>query len=133
MVEYARACVFRYHRCLHVYEKNSRQKKWSFASPKRATECTVGVLGLGQLGLAIASDLISDGFRVIGWSSTPKLLEGLESKVGDAGLAELAQDVDILVNVLPLTPKTKGILSASLFSRFTRPVRLINRPGRAPR
>ncbi|EPL15550.1 glyoxylate/hydroxypyruvate reductase A [Pseudomonas sp. CF161] len=126
MVEYARACVFRYHRELHRYEQDSRQRRWSFNPPVRAAQRCIGVLGLGRLGMAISSALIADGFEVKGWSNTSKDIAGLQSLTGETGLDALVGQVDILINVLPLTAQTSGILNQSLFARFSRPVQLIN-------
>jgi len=41
-------------------------------------------------------------------------------------LEELAANVDMLINVLPLTPATHGVLNFRLFECFKRPVQLIN-------
>ncbi|RAI64860.1 glyoxylate/hydroxypyruvate reductase A [Pseudomonas fluorescens] len=126
MVDYARATVFRYHRSLHRYEQDSRAHRWSFQPPLAASACTIGVLGLGELGQAIAGSLLADGFRVLGWSRSEKTIQGIPSFCGERGLAQIAAQVDILINVLPLTEYTQGILNNRLFSHFSRPVKLIN-------
>lgn len=126
MVEYARATVMRYHRSLHRYEQDARERRWHFRPPVPAGQRRIGILGLGQLGLAVAQALAADGFRVLGWSSSAKTQAGLESFSGEQGLADLAGQVDILINVLPLTPATRGILDRALFARFGHPVQLIN-------
>jgi len=126
MVEYARAAVLRYHRNLHLFEQHSRQRIWQFATPLLAQQRTIGVLGLGELGSAIALALASDGFKVQGFSRSPKKLQGVICHSGEQGLYRLAAEVDMLINVLPLTPETQGVLNSQLFKRFTQPVFLIN-------
>lgn len=126
MVEYARAAVFRYHRAFDQYERDSRAHRWSFQPPVLAADRTVGVLGLGELGQAIAKALCADGFNVLGWSRSEKAIKGVKSFSGESGLADMAAQIDILLNVLPLTDATRGLLGKRLFERFSRPVQLIN-------
>jgi len=126
MVEYARAAVFRYHRALHRFEQHSRQRLWQFETPLLAQQRCIGVLGLGELGSAIAQALAKDGFNVQGFSRNPKTLPSIACYSGEQGLYQLAGQVDMLINVLPLTPKTDGLLNRQLFSCFNQPVFLIN-------
>ncbi|MGH8384260.1 MAG: 2-hydroxyacid dehydrogenase [Pseudomonas sp.] len=126
MVEYARAAVFRYHRALDQYERDSRAHRWSFQPPVLAANRTIGVLGLGELGQAVAQALCADGFNVLGWSRSEKAIHGVECFSGESGLADMTAKIDILINVLPLTEATRGILDRRLFERFSRPVQLIN-------
>ncbi|MDB5851694.1 MAG: D-isomer specific 2-hydroxyacid dehydrogenase, binding domain protein [Rhodoferax sp.] len=125
MVEYAKAAVFRCHRNFDVFERHGRLEHWQYVAPRLARDTTVGVLGLGELGSAIATVLRDEGFEVHGWSRSLKPLAGITSHSGSNGLAELARRCAILVNVLPLTPETEGILSRSLFAQC-QGTRLIN-------
>lgn len=125
MVEYAKAAVFRCHRNFDVFERHGRSECWQYVAPKLARDTTVGVLGLGELGSAIATALQQEGFEVHGWSRTLKSLPGVSSHSGSNGLNELARGCRILVNVLPLTPQTEGILSRTLFAECNG-TRLIN-------
>lgn len=126
MVEYAKASVFRYHRKFHEFERNSREHRWHWSPPKLASECVIGLLGLGRLGEAIARALREEGFDVHGWSITPKQLPGVKAHIGATGLNQLMAVSDIVINVLPLTESTRFILSASLFKLARKPVCLIN-------
>ncbi|WP_108217581.1 NAD(P)-dependent oxidoreductase [Pseudomonas sp. GV085] len=69
------------HRELHLLEKNSRLHRWQFRPPIRARERTIGVLGLVNLGKAIAEALAGDGFQVLGWSITSKSLPNITSYI----------------------------------------------------
>lgn len=125
MVEYAKAAVFRYHRNFDVFEQESRLGTWRFMPPNLAEQTSVGVLGLGELGGAIATALKQDGFDVHGWSRTRKQLPGICCHIGNDGLEAVARRSSILINVLPLTSDTGGILSRKLFDQC-RGARLIN-------
>jgi glyoxylate/hydroxypyruvate reductase A len=89
-----------------------------------AAEVRVGVLGLGVLGADAAQKLSTIGFDVAGWSRTPRELEGTACFHGDAGLEAMLARTDILVALLPLTPQTRGILDAVLFSKLAQDGRL---------
>ncbi|MEM1122043.1 MAG: NAD(P)-dependent oxidoreductase, partial [Bacteroidota bacterium] len=65
-------------------------------------------------------------FRVQGWSNSPKNLTGVRSFTGEADLPFLLKDTDVLVNLLPLTPATEGILNRHLFQQLPPTAYLIN-------
>jgi len=121
-LHYARAAVFRYHRALHRFEQHSRQRLWQFETPLLAQQRCIGVLGLGELGSAIAQALAKDGFNVQGFSRNPKILPSITCHSGEQGLYRLAGEVDMLINVLPLTAETEGVLNRQLFNAFNKAV-----------
>jgi glyoxylate/hydroxypyruvate reductase A len=77
-------------------------------------------MGLGVLGGAAAAALRRIGFRVAGWSRTPKELAGIETFHGNAGLDAFLRRTEILACLLPATPATRGILSLDLLRRLKR-------------
>lgn len=129
MVAYAKAAVYRYHRRFHRYERDSRASRWQFEHPRLNAQTAVGVLGLGELGSAVASGLDADGFEVHGWSRSPRSVAGVRTHAGSEGLAQMAGAVDILVNLLPLTADTQGVLSSALFAQM-RPGAFVVNMGR---
>jgi glyoxylate/hydroxypyruvate reductase len=126
MVDYAKTAVYRYHRRFHVFERQSRERRWRYIPPALTGDTSVGVLGLGELGSEIAAALRSEGFTVHGWSRTAKRLDGVQTYTGPAGLVSLAGKCDIILNILPLTDETRYILSRELFGHFKRGACLIN-------
>ncbi len=108
-------------RQLRRYERQQREKLWTDdeAQPK-ASDVQVGVLGLGVLGMDAATKLKTLGFRVAGWSRTPKRVEGVETFHGPEGLARLLAQIDMLVVLLPLTPATRGTLNANIVAQLKR-------------
>ncbi len=83
-----------------------------------ARDTRVSVLGLGELGSAVATRLQANGFRVNGWARTPKLLTGVNVFAGEGQLDALLAQTDILVNLLPDTLATRGILGRKLFAKL---------------
>jgi glyoxylate/hydroxypyruvate reductase A len=61
-----------------------------------------------------------------GWSASPKTIAGMQTFAGDAELPAFLAGCDILVCLLPLTPRTTGILGAETFAALPRGARLLN-------
>jgi glyoxylate/hydroxypyruvate reductase A len=119
MTDYVVAQVTMHQRLATRYKRDQAARRWQQHYPPAASETNVGVMGLGQLGTDAVEKLRALGFAVLGWSRTPKQVEGVRTFVGkelDAFLAE----TDILVCLLPLTPDTTGILSYQLFRKLRR-------------
>lgn len=115
MVEYALAQVLFFHRDLDLYEERQRRAEWRLVMPKTAAERTVGVMGLGAIGRAVARGLADAGFRVRGWSRSKHVIEGIDTFAGAAERVPFLGGCEFLVCVLPLTRETEGILNAELF------------------
>src|SRR6202035_3775769 len=77
-------------------------------------------MGLGTLGSDAADVLRRLGFRVAGWSNSPKAIDGVECFHGNGELGAFLQRTDILVCLLPLTPDTRHILNRDLFAKLNR-------------
>jgi glyoxylate/hydroxypyruvate reductase len=89
-----------------------------------AAEVRVGILGAGVLGLDAAGKLMALGFDVAAWSRSPRDVQGLTTFHGADGFAAFLKRTDILVNLLPATPETDGILNATTFAGLARDGRL---------
>lgn len=112
MIDYVMGQVLRHHLDIDRYIDTSPIAEWEADFPPLARERTVGVLGLGELGRPCAERLAQHGFRVIGWSRTPKEIPGVECRTGDFALDETIAEAEILVLMLPFTPETHRILNA---------------------
>jgi glyoxylate/hydroxypyruvate reductase A len=126
MVEYCKAAVYYLHRNFHIHRQHQAQRVWQFCPPVDAAARRVLVLGLGELGSAVAAGLAGEGFDVTGWSRSRKALPGVRSIEGAHALANAAGASDIVVNLLPLTSQTRGILDREFFSRCKPGTCLVN-------
>jgi glyoxylate/hydroxypyruvate reductase A len=120
MTEYVVLHVLMHHRRQRLYDAQQRARQWRDHDQPAAREVTVGVMGLGVLGRSAAEALRHLGFRVAGYSRTPKTLPGIETYYGDEGLDPFLARTEILVCLLPHTPATEGLLNLSLFRRLKR-------------
>src|ERR1700738_2635915 len=120
MTEYAVLHVLMHHRQELYLRASQREKRWAPKFQWPASAISVGIMGLGTLGSDAAEMLRSLGFRVSGWSNSPKQIDGIECFHGKAQLDGFLRRTDILVCLLPLTPDTRHILDRRLFAMLNR-------------
>jgi glyoxylate/hydroxypyruvate reductase len=120
MTEYVVLHVLMHHRRQRLYDAQQRERMWREHEQAPANAVAVGVMGLGVLGRAAAVALARLGFRVAGWSRTPKALPDIETFHGDAGLDAFLRRTEILVCLLPATPATQGMLDRKLIRKLKR-------------
>jgi glyoxylate/hydroxypyruvate reductase A len=126
MAEYVAYAVLRYFRRFDEYEQQARQGIWNPLAARRKEEFTVGVLGLGKLGVPVVRALRQLGFPVRGWSRTPKDIPGVECHAGMDALDAFLGGSQVLVCMLPLTPETTNLLDRARLSRLPQGAYLVN-------
>ena len=126
MTEYALYGVLHFHRDMADYAQQQRLAQWRQLPAVPASQRTVGVLGLGVLGGDFARKAVLLGFDVQGWARSPKSIDGVRVHVGEDALDAFLHGTDILVNFLPLTPQTTGILDRTVFDKLPCGAALIN-------
>ena len=119
MSDYVVAQVTMHQRLFTRFKRQQAARQWAQQYPQNASETNVGIMGLGVLGTDAALRLKGLGFGVVGWSRSPKALDGIRTFAGQQLGAFLAE-TDILVCLLPLTPETTGILDMALFRQLRR-------------
>ncbi|MDH5297450.1 MAG: 3-phosphoglycerate dehydrogenase family protein [Desulfobulbaceae bacterium] len=90
---------------------------------------TLGILGLGQIGVRVANRGVVQGMRVIGFDPFPALenIHALSPEVTLArSMAEVLRHADILSLHLPLNNKTRGLVGAELLGQLPRGAMLVN-------
>ena len=120
MTEYVTLHVLMHHRRQRLYDAQQRERRWYEHPQPPAHEVHVGIMGLGVLGRDAAEVLARLGFRVAGWSRTPRALPGVECFHGVDGLDAFLARSEILVCLLPHTPSTEGILDLALLRKLKR-------------
>lgn len=131
MVEWVLGHVMRYHLGMDAHILGQDGVWRNDVTPPLARQRTVGILGLGELGLAAARKLQAVGFQVHGWSRRPKIEAGITCHSGPEGLKDLLTQSEILVLLLPLTTGTENLLNAETLALLPKGARIIN-PGRGP-
>lgn len=126
MTHFVVHAVLHHFRRMDAYAESQRQARWAPLAPRAMSSYPVGVLGAGVLGGAVAQALVGLGFAVRSWSRNPKALAGVSSFAGAPALAQFADGLQVLVNLLPRTPETEGILDDALFERLAPGACLVN-------
>lgn len=127
MSDYVTSQVTMHHRQFSRFRDDQKARRWSQYYPPAAGETTVGIMGMGVLGQDAARRLLPLGFDLRSWSRTPKAIDGVKGFAGQAEFDAFLSGTDILVNLLPLTPETAGILNRETFGKL-RPDRLAGGP-----
>ena len=108
MSETVLAQVLDWHRHHYYYRIEQDQRRWNRLKQYLASDRTIGLLGLGELGSDAARKLAALGFNVVGWSRRPKQLAGVTCLTD---LDAVLERSDVVVCLLPLTAHTRGILN----------------------
>lgn len=126
MQEYALSYVLRYFRRFDEYQALQQRQEWQPLDPHSLDDFTIGILGAGVLGQSVARKLTEFGFSVRCWSRSAKQIDGVQSFAGEAQRAAFLDGVKLLINLLPNTPETVGILNRELFAQLRAGAYLIN-------
>tara|TARA_S200000501_G_scaffold20739_1_gene18411 strand:- start:720 stop:1595 length:876 start_codon:yes stop_codon:yes gene_type:complete len=126
MREYVVLHSLKHHRNLNKVIEARNNKEWRQIIEPPANRRTIGIMGLGNLGLDCAIALRNLGFIVNGWSKSRKNIDGIKTFSGIEELNNFVEDVEILICMLPLTDATRGILNLKLFNNMKKDSCLIN-------
>lgn len=106
-------------RCFPQAWQQQRDRAWRRiveADVLQLRGASVLILGTGQLGVGIASRAAAFGMVPDGYSRSGAPLPGFSRVYGPAELRTAVAVADWIVNALPFTPETKGLMSADVFA-----------------
>jgi glyoxylate reductase len=104
-----------------------RDQRWREWSPDQLLGrdlggSTLGVIGLGAIGSAVAARARLLGMRVLGWNRTPRPVAGVEG----VALPELLARSHFVSVHVALSPETRGLLDAAALAHMRRGAVLVN-------
>ena len=127
MAETALWATLALQRDFFTYARQQRQGQWRQHPQRRADECPVLVLGQGEMGRTAAGALVAAGFAVTGWSRSDGPADaGVRRIHGEAALWQALPQARVLINLLPLTAQTTGLLNARLLAALPRGAGVVN-------
>ena len=93
-----------------------RQEQWTaanawapdFFTGKDVSGATLGIIGLGEIGQAVARRAAGFGMRVLAWNRNPRNIPGIEM----VGLEALLRGSDFVSVHVALTQETRNLLNA---------------------
>jgi phosphoglycerate dehydrogenase-like enzyme len=129
MSEYVFAYLLAHER--KIFEKQASQDagRWDQTPPARLRGKTLGLLGVGTIGAALASTAKHFGMRVKGYTRASEDCADVDQYFHGPLTAGLGSDLDYLVSVMPATTETRKIVDAALL-RTLPPRALFVNPGR---
>ncbi len=107
-----------------------RAGKWNkkeFSKARGLKGRTLGIIGLGEIGRAVAQRALAFEMNLVGWSRS--LTDGLADALSIqrcSNAAEAASKSDILTIHLAAAPETKGIINADVLQRLPEGAYVIN-------
>ncbi len=127
MLEFALYAILHFSRDMTRLNQAQKQKQWlDTSTPKRLPLSTpIGVMGLGQLGGFVAQSLAKIGYPVSGYSRNPKQIAYVDCYRASELNSFLAHS-EVLINLLPLTEETTGILNSQTFNQLPRGAYIVN-------
>lgn len=126
MAEYVLYFLIQQAREFQVYAQQQSQAVWHHLPSIKRSDWKVGIMGAGVIGSKVASACSMLGYPTSIWSRTSKNIDGVTAYAGQDQFDEFLANTRVLVNVLPLTSATAGILNFETFSKLLPDAMLIN-------
>ncbi|CAM3491139.1 Glyoxylate/hydroxypyruvate reductase A [Klebsiella spallanzanii] len=118
MQEYAVSQVLHWFRRFDDYQALKREGHWLPLDEYQREDFTVGIMGAGVLGAKVAEALQSWNFPLRSWSRSRKSWPQVTSFAGEEELNAFLSGTRVLINLLPNTAETVGIIDKALLSQL---------------
>ncbi len=113
MSEFALAMILALAKRIPRALEQKQARLWKLYGLPQVAGKTLGILGLGAIGEAVAEKAVAFDMRVIGTQRAPKPVAHVELVLGGReGTERVLRESDYLVVLLPLTPETRGSIGA---------------------
>jgi len=131
LAEWSLAAVLFFAKDLRRLLRSQAEGRWDPFDPEEVSGRTVGIVGYGDIGRAVARQARALGMRVLALRRRPEKDELADEVVGPESLLDLMRRSDYVVVTAPLTPDTRGLVSPAAIAAMNPSAVLIN-IGRGP-
>ncbi|HLK11424.1 MAG TPA: D-2-hydroxyacid dehydrogenase [Candidatus Binatia bacterium] len=129
IAEHVFAGILHFAKRLATFEAQRRERRWKMTRVGALEGRTVGLVGVGHIGRAVAARARAFGMRVLGLGrSDPRgrHVPGVDRLLGRTALPELLASADYAVVAVADTPATRGLLGAAEIARLRPEAVLVN-------
>ena len=129
LAEFVMFCVLYFAKAFPAMERNRLERRWEVYPVEEIGGQTIGIVGLGTSGVAVAQMAKAMGMRVVAIRRRPDLPEeraAIDELRPPSGLSTLLAEADHVVNTLPLTSETRGIFDEDSFRAMKPTATFIN-------
>jgi len=125
MAAFALYYITGWQRRMWDYADQQKAQVWRTVNLTTPSEFPVGLLGFGNMARPLAEALTALGYPVTAYASGPRDGGAVRVVTGPEGLMRIACESHAVVNLLPLTDATRGILNARFFAAMREDAMLI--------
>ena len=133
--EFALGAILYFAKDFRRMVRNQERGAWEQFDITEITGQTVGIVGYGDIGRAVATRCRAMGMRVLGLRRSGAPIYNVDPLVDrvytPSGLLEMLPQCDYVVCAAPLTPETKGMIGRDAFAVMKPETVLVN-VGRGP-
>jgi phosphoglycerate dehydrogenase-like enzyme len=106
--------------------ENQKQRKWVQTVAQPLTGKTLGILGLGVIGVHVARLATMLGMRVIGTRRRPEPMDNVAEVLPPGRTPEVLAQADFVLLLLPVTPETNSFIDAERLAMMKPTAWLLN-------
>ena len=133
--EFTLAAILYFAKNFRHLVRSQMEGRWAPLNPLEISGKTVGIVGYGDIGRAVATRVRHMGMRVLGMTRRGPLLYNADPLVsqifGPADRIEMLAQCDYIVVAAPLTPDTRGLIGEAEFAAM-KPDAVVINIGRGP-
>ncbi len=126
MSQYVVWAILNHHLGFPKLARQQAAKEWKKRLLTPTTGLTLVIIGFGNIGAEVGRLAKSLGMKVIGIRAHPEPSPMADQVIGLDGMNAALGDADFVLNVLPLTNDTRGLINAETFAAMKKGAYFIN-------
>ena len=126
MAEYALGWCLWVTQRIELFREQQQERRWVEINPVRLARSTLCVVGLGDIGRAVARLARAIGMRVIGVTRSGRPVREAERVYRTSAIRQALAQADFVVLAVPLTPVTHDLIGARELAAMKRSAWLVN-------
>jgi len=113
-------------RKVHILDRKTREGQWPRSNGTELYNKTIGILGLGAIGKAVAQRAAGFSMKVLAYDPYINKEYAAANRIIPADLAAIIREADFLSLNMPLTDETRHIISADVMKNMKKGAIIVN-------